>query len=1050
VNVNDLYDSFDEFKTIFLNSAYYQHTLDEKRNEELEEIKELLDNKSDEPEKAGASVNGIFSSINNLFKKEMSEMFNSFNNFFKDITSIEDAPTLEFTNFVRDLMNALTLDGTYDSPEELALLYREVGIGIHNIGVSISPLSKGLYLFAVADKLGATKGFVRFMNSLVTSKFVKDLGDGKIENVGIGLQELGKGIFDYSKYVSLSAPLLLIAAPASYLARPVISNMLRALMVVNGKGEDVHNASKALSEVGKSMIIMSGSLGILSIMPMPDVSKVALVVGTMGTIMGGFVLISKYGGVKGKYMKDAAISMGIMSASVGLFGLSIRAFEDVKPSDMIKAGLSITTLTLLTKYLASNKVDVIFAPIAMGLMVAATYGLAKTMLVFHDVEWEDMAKAGVAIGALTLLAGVIGTPELIVPMALGAAVIAGVSLSLAYSIKMINDSFTNLIKSLKYFKNSGWTEDDNELLKSTFSAILGSVTSTMTDGGAWQTVKNIYGGLAGAGMLGIISSVLNDLVRGIAMYKDANITPEMATDVGKGIGGLINGLKDAVTEIGKSEGFFTDSNFENGIEAISGLGKVIGDIANGVFMMSKNKFVDSKGVLRTLNKDDYKNAGDNIAALITAITDPITKLGTTSSSSHQLFGMSFTLFGEPDFENGIESLAGFGSLVSTLADSVIKMSTYTFIDPISNEKVVLSEKHFENAGKSISALITTITKSFTDIGSTEGLIMDNDFKNGLDSFDDFDEVVKRIVNSVAYMAGAVYYDSIDGEYKRMEDGDYINAGNNIKSMIGAVKNAFTQIGNMEHWYTDGAFLKGKSALSGVGGIMTQLGQSVDFIINKMKMDEVMAEHKIKKVLEFIKMPFDTVLEIEDFDDTIAKLSSYINVSTGSINSMGTSIQNILGYSDGVDLDDYIRRVTLYDSMTYNLLKLADKSDDVVKFTKGIVNMNNSNVKFFHAINDGTRANLEYTIKLFESLSKMNDIEYTMFDEKIKRVEDLITKTKDISDNTGMLNFVMNPKDKHDTTDALLEGLLNTQEEIINALNEITTTLRGRLLVEIDE
>ncbi len=65
--------------------------------------------------------------------------------------------------------------------------------------------------------------------------------------------------------------------------------------------------------------------------------------------------------------------------------------------------------------------------------------------------------------------------------------------------------------------------------------------------------------------------------------------------VGNTIGMIISALTEPLSKIGSSEGFFSDSDVENGIEALSGIGNVLNPLAGIVTSFTQSK-IDKKAV----------------------------------------------------------------------------------------------------------------------------------------------------------------------------------------------------------------------------------------------------------------------------------------------------------------------------------------------------------------------------------------------------------------------------------------------------------------------
>ena len=134
-------------------------------------------------------------------------------------------------------------------------------------------------------------------------------------------------------------------------------------------------------------------------------------------------------------------------------------------------------------------------------------------------------------------------------------------------------------------------------------------------------------------------------------------------------------------------------DIEKAIEAAAGIGNIISSLAKGVADMANLTVVEykvaGKGVnaklvptgtprkLRGEVKDskvtgDFKAAGENVGAILMALTQPLTDFGKAMAGGESKF-LGFT-FGAGDIEKGIEGIAKIGDPISKLADTVIKMA----------------------------------------------------------------------------------------------------------------------------------------------------------------------------------------------------------------------------------------------------------------------------------------------------------------------------------------------------------------------------------------
>ena len=102
-----------------------------------------------------------------------------------------------------------------------------------------------------------------------------------------------------------------------------------------------------------------------------------------------------------KSMKDFGIGMIVMAGALWVASKALQSFADVQWEDVGKGLLTLGALVASAIALDKVKGQIIGGVAALGLLELALWGMSKVMKEFHEVEWEDMAKAGVAIVAFS-------------------------------------------------------------------------------------------------------------------------------------------------------------------------------------------------------------------------------------------------------------------------------------------------------------------------------------------------------------------------------------------------------------------------------------------------------------------------------------------------------------------------------------------------------------------------------------------------------------------------------------------------------------------------
>jgi len=142
---------------------------------------------------------------------------------------------------------------------------------------------------------------------------------------------------------------------------------------------------------------------------------------------------------KSSALKGAA-TMLVLSAALWVTSKAVANFASVKWEDLAKAGVALVGLAAISLVLGSASTQMIIGAVAIGLLGAALIPAAYALNMFNDVEWSSLAKAGVALIGLGVMAAALGS---FVPLILlGAIAIAALGVSiipLAIGMKMFND-----------------------------------------------------------------------------------------------------------------------------------------------------------------------------------------------------------------------------------------------------------------------------------------------------------------------------------------------------------------------------------------------------------------------------------------------------------------------------------------------------------------------------------------------------------------------------------------------------------------------------------
>jgi len=564
-----------------------------------------------------------------------------------------------------------------------------------------------------ATKIDAHKDKFDSMNtvlSTINETFTKFRSVGvSLLTIALGITAIGVAIYTLTHTVDTKGALAAVG----------ILSALELFMYATSKLK-----SDNISDVTNSMVKIAAAVALLSISIVilehaGGLKGIALVALTIVALGAAVAITNKFTG-GADVMQKYGIGIITMSASIAVLALSIKLW------DVLDIGISTTAiamggflvlaagLTALSKF--GGPGNIILTATSLIIASAAVGVLAYAISMFKDVTIEDSILAGAAFAVVTVGLYALGTLGPIALMGAGALLLGSVSmLILAKGIEAMPDGASMSLISL--------------------SGAMIAYAGALAIIGNPVTYAFLLMGIAAAIGLGVATQAI---VKGVALYKKSGITEKDARLAGTAISTIINALKQPFIDIGKSSGFFTDSDFENGVESVSGLGTIISTIAKGVTDMAElnvTSYEIKNGKLvpisvRKLKAKDFTKAGTAISSIIEAIKQPFIDIGKSGG-----------FFTDSDFEKGVESVSGLGIFVSNLADGTAKMRK-------------LNAKDFTKAGTAISSIIEAIKQPIIDIGKDEGWFTDSDFENGVDAISNIGDIFTPISSIIDSMFDA--------------------------------------------------------------------------------------------------------------------------------------------------------------------------------------------------------------------------------------------------------------------------------------------------------
>jgi tape measure domain-containing protein len=311
-------------------------------------------------------------------------------------------------NFVGTIKDVLgTVGDTLKTWQQAikASAIKKIAVAIGILAVSLLILSK-----IDQDKLGSALG-------AITVLFLELIGAMKaFDKLGTGNKGAGKAA---TLMIGMSVAVLILASAVKKLSGMELESLAKSVAAVGILLAELVGAAKLMSIGGKNiskgavqMVIMATALKILasvcedlSRLSWESLGKGVAGIGAILLEFAGFQALMKL--IKPKKMLSAALSLVLIGASMEIFANVCEKLGQMEWVELGKAGAAIGGILIIAAgfaKLASYSRKMIASSAALILIGAAMEIFADVCEKFGQMEWESLAKAGVAIGGILVLA----------------------------------------------------------------------------------------------------------------------------------------------------------------------------------------------------------------------------------------------------------------------------------------------------------------------------------------------------------------------------------------------------------------------------------------------------------------------------------------------------------------------------------------------------------------------------------------------------------------------------------------------------------------------
>jgi hypothetical protein len=598
-----------------------------------------------------------------------------------------------------------------------------------------------------------------------------------------------------------------------------------------------------------------------------DVKTIAATIAAFGVefaIVGNFYALILKG----------ALAIGGLGAALWVVGHGMKVWTSakVKMSDVKILGLTIAMLGAEFAIAGTGPV-----PLFIGLGAAAIAGLGAALwVVGHGMKSWTNAKAKMSdvkiLGATIAMLGVrFAALGFVSPLIiLGSLAMAAVSLPLIA-----------ISKSLKTFASANFTKEDGDSLSHALTSIVDGFLGGKVPGGVMASISFASKSAARVAMMKPVIPVmigaahaLLPISQAIKNFKSANITPEDGENIKNILASVVKafGFVGDIERMKKMGINFNQKSVGKTVGTLSSVGNLLSSLAQGVKSWASleiNEFEvinpgteKAKLVLkgkRKLTNADFENAAYGMSKVISAIGEPLAKLGRLQRGQGSGDPFLDKIFLGDYVSTGIKSLTGIGTIMGSLASGVKEFALMEFTEYevvnagtdkaklVPKKKRKLSDTEIQNAGWNIGKILSIVGNQFAAIGRKESRT-EGDWpwsggwvSKGLDALDGVSDILGSVTKGVLSMAyneiptfelingGTDKARLIPGKPIKLKDDDLKRAAYRIGKILSIVAYHFAKIGKGEDEtgiFGGGWVSKGVKSFSGISGILKVITENV--------------------------------------------------------------------------------------------------------------------------------------------------------------------------------------------------------------------------------
>lgn len=935
-----------------------------------------------------------------------------------------------------------------------------LGLSLIAFGIAVPLIFKGVAGFAMS--LGLI-----LLSMIAVDKTIKtfDIGFGKKENqtlrsIQIIIQSvalLGLSLIGFAiasplifKGVGAYAMTLFLLLTSILAVEFVVKSINKVENVVSGEKQNIFNSIWIMTKSIAILGITAVGYALLAPLILKGVGFIALtlallglaiflidkLIGSKGKESATLGLFGTFGGAKTSQMKVDSPKEGplksiyYLSASILIFaitGLFVGFFAKTVALGMLITIASISALGLALKFYKGTSGKE-FLMISIGVAILSL-SFGKWADVSKKLNFEDLIKFGIAIGAVSLIGYVLGKGSIAKSIITGSLVLGALGVALipfSYALGM----YARNTKELTWEK----------------LGMLGS--SIIVMGGiavALGTLIAFTGGIGGGillmvtGLLVGLGLALIPFSKALGEFSKVRWTKENTQTLKEAVGGVISAFSDAI-------GLKEILTLPFKIAILGSLGKSLSNLAKGVSDWANMQITEydiqkdpktGMNVLvpigrRSLSESEIQMAAINIGYTLNALSQPLAD-----------FAKHFRNVNSKWVETGLNALSLLSNSLSNLASGVrdwskmqvpilgIRKNPKTGQDELTTVDVItLTNSDIQNAALNIGTVITALTEPLSELGRMMkdgsesrffGLIKTNYIKDGISTLKTLSESLSGLARGILDLSSnkiPIFEEKEENGVKKLvATGKFIEINQNV---IETAKNNLANI------------------ITGFLG---------SFKINE---DEDYDFENIEKQLNILKKI--SGVDFKKMNENIADLSS-----EKALNSFSTVIINI---KDIFTKDEKIlvglHRFERFTSILEKLSKLTSPFEKFVKIFSGL----NKELKEFSKTFKNMSPQVESYIKWTDTLTRAIELGRQSKQEEINKYSELLEKQFKSSIGINTESNIMTPEIEkkptqtpktiisEKTTNQINAQLIQTMDQLLTIMSSIDKKLSGTLDVNI--